>query len=505
MARFWTLREPLTALLMINNQSHAVRSPAGEAFIRYATQRLDEASQILVSLQGEGPILNLDTVDALAYAFFESSHARYDGVDTHPPGEYMRTYRHYLHAHKRSLSQRAGSDEKLSLGTRVLAVDLGRLGLDYRIHRDAFEEFIEWHEDPNNCVELRQIDATEALKIARSHELVTRDVGVWHGCFTLHFSEPEDPSSVGKKRLTLHVAGEDSLGERISGGYADSVGYVGDVIENSERLTRERVRSEAQRFANITFSDIASRWDEYVNCQKRLVGEGPFLLSILNKHNATRILDAAAGCGCESVFLLEHGFSVVANEIDIDLLRIAENKAQKASVTLPTRTWNWLDIGERSGAQAASPAELFDAVLVLGNSLSMLTSRSDIKGALEQLALLLHPGGLLIVDERNYQYMLDNRKACTHLSTFPFSGESMYCGESLRGAPTEIYDDLVIFNIVESGAGHPLKTFILYPFKEDELPTLLRSSGFKTVETYYDFAQRKKKAAEFLTHVAIRN
>jgi len=483
--RFLPLRDVLRAVFKVYSFSEpAIRS----GFLEYTASSLRQASSMIAGLRGEGTALTKSEVDGLATAFFIATDAQYDGVDSHEPSTYMDAFSSYLDAHALSL-RRWGQR-----GTRVLAVNLQNLVMDYEVSTEQFESFLEWHQ--RNRIQLKRVDRSIAEDLRRRHNLGTIDVGVWRQKFSLHFTELELPRDERERRLALHTADTNE--------YRDSQAYVDEVISEAEELDLDLVRQSAGELASSTFSDIASRWGDYVDCPKRLGREGPFLLKILEQRSASRIFDSAAGIGCESIFLLKNEYNVVTNEVDPHLLAEAEKNATDAGVNLTVRTYDWLKIADSYKTLSVNKNGLFDAVLLLGNSICMLLHKDRIKDALRQLGTLLRSGGIMIVDERNFRYMADNPMKAKKLDEFPFSGEIMYCGHSIRGIPGRITKHVVVFKLIDTDIGTLLKEFNLYPFKTGELPSLLKDCGFSDVKTYYDFAAKSKTTAEFITHVATK-
>ncbi|KAK7904860.1 hypothetical protein WMY93_017467 [Mugilogobius chulae] len=72
---------------------------------------------------------------------------------------------------------------------------------------------------------------------------------------------------------------------------------------------------------------------------------------------------------------------------------------------------NWLTLPE----DVQKPGDGFDAVICLGNSFAHLPDfkgdQSDHKLALLNIASMVRPGGVLIIDHRNYDYILETGKA----------------------------------------------------------------------------------------------
>jgi SAM-dependent methyltransferase len=242
--------------------------------------------------------------------------------------------------------------------------------------------------------------------------------------------------------------------------------------------------------------NLATYWGDFVDCEKRLVREAPFLLSICGVPDKTQILDAALGIGCESIFLLQQGYQVRSNEIEPDLAEISKKKATRVNVELNITQCDWrqLTSGYRPGS--------FDVILVLGNSLCLVNSSSDRKKCLKQFWSVLSNGGRLVIDERNFSYILKERDIILK-GKFRYSREIMYCGTLVQGRPIDISN-----NNVEFGYFHQQHGLVgrldMYPFKGGELKKLLLDSGFRYVFELYDFGRSKKDTCDFITYVAIK-
>jgi|ERR1051326_8203559 SAM-dependent methyltransferase len=241
---------------------------------------------------------------------------------------------------------------------------------------------------------------------------------------------------------------------------------------------------------------LAKSWPDFVDCAKRLSLEGPFLKKVLKSYRSGLLLDAALGMGCESMFLIENGFTVISNEINNDLVEIAISSSLKRGVKLNLRQFDWRTISRRL------PIRSIDAILVLGNSLCLVRKSEQIRTCLEQFYELLKPGGCLIVDERNFPYIMSAQHEIL-AGRFRFSGKYMYCGSDVIGRPIKISQKLVTFGYFKN-SGDLIGTLEMYAFSDGELQRLLEVSGFRKIKKYYDFKIRPNRDADFFTYTAVK-
>lgn len=239
---------------------------------------------------------------------------------------------------------------------------------------------------------------------------------------------------------------------------------------------------------------LASRWDEFVDCPVRLKTEGPFLQRVLGSYEDPSVLDAASGIGCESVWLTLQGTRVVSNEICQELRSISQERARMADITLKLTSFDW-----RTLATGMSP-NTFDVVLLLGNSLCVLRNEADRRLAVGNLRDVCKPNGTLIVDERNFEYILSDRDKILK-GQFRYSRKVMYCGTSVVGVPVFISGDDVRFAYLDTKTGGVLGTLDMHPFRRGELKQLLLECGFSKVETYSDLRPENRSQADFYTYV----
>ncbi|MCH8741554.1 class I SAM-dependent methyltransferase [Patescibacteria group bacterium] len=244
---------------------------------------------------------------------------------------------------------------------------------------------------------------------------------------------------------------------------------------------------------NYNSKVLTEIWGDYIDWGKRRKGENGWLVNQLKKYNCHKVFESSFGDGCDAIFLQKEGFDVTANEIDKVFLKKGLQNTQREGVELKVTKLDWRELDKEI------EKESFDAVLSLGNSLTYLFIQSDQITVLKQFRSILRPGGILIIDERNYQYILDNRKEILK-GNFYYSGKYVYCGEKVHGRPIEITDEYVKFQYTEEATGKK-GYLILYPFRRDEMQKLLTKAGFSKIEQYSDYQPGYNPEADFFMYV----
>lgn len=159
-------------------------------------------------------------------------------------------------------------------------------------------------------------------------------------------------------------------------------------------------------------------WQHYIGGhKKRTESYREFFCNLLNENGIRHILDVACGTGVDSIMLLENNFKVTSTDASDKMLKQAwkirwQRRKEEAFDNWEIEEGNWLSLQE---TQITVPEGGFDAVICLGNSFAHLPDfqgdLSNQKLAIENFKDMLKPGGVLFIDHRNYDAILDTGKA----------------------------------------------------------------------------------------------
>lgn len=150
------------------------------------------------------------------------------------------------------------------------------------------------------------------------------------------------------------------------------------------------------------YDDLSSDYDRFVNWNNRLAYELPFLEQTLQGKN--RLLDAACGTGMHAIALAQRGFNASGADLSSQMVVRAKTNAAEAGVAIDFREAGF---GELAHTFLPQPGDQpFDAVLCLGNSLPHAVDPGALEAALRDFAALLRPGGLLLLQNRNFDAVI---------------------------------------------------------------------------------------------------
>jgi len=232
--------------------------------------------------------------------------------------------------------------------------------------------------------------------------------------------------------------------------------------------------------------DFVAKWDELIDWDARAGSEGDFFIQQLRKKGARDVLDVATGTGFHSVRLLQSGFDVVSADGSAEMLYRAFQNGRRCGHVIRTihADWRWLnrDIKGR-----------FDAIICLGNSFTHLFDERDRRKALAEFYSALRHDGILILDQRNYDAILDQGFSSKHIY--------YYCGRNVTAEPEYVDEGLARFRYTfpDKSTYH----LNMYPLRKAYLRRLMFDVGFQDIRTYGDFQETDHgDEPDFFVHVA---
>lgn len=243
---------------------------------------------------------------------------------------------------------------------------------------------------------------------------------------------------------------------------------------------------DSDRYKEQYIEAFVAKWDELIDWDKRAASEGGFFTDALRSVGARTVLDVATGTGFHSISLLRAGFEVTSVDGSAAMLERARLNARLCGVQLrPVHAdWRWLgrDIAGR-----------FDAIVCLGNSFTHLFDEDDRRRVLCEYSALLAPGGLLILDQRNYDALLDH-------GARP-SQRVYYCGAGVSVRPVHLDEELARFQY--AFADGSVFHLDMFPLRKLHMKQLLAEAGFARTITFGDFSKSyQDEGADFLIHIA---
>jgi glycine/sarcosine N-methyltransferase len=171
-------------------------------------------------------------------------------------------------------------------------------------------------------------------------------------------------------------------------------------------------RGEESRKDVPLYDPFSADYDRFVNWEGRLAYELPFIEQQLTASGARRILDTACGTGMHAIALAQRRYDVTGADLSVGMIERARENAAAAGVKA---RFVVAGFGELAAMLALNRGEKvedgFDAVLCLGNSLPHVLTADVLHETLTDFAAVLRPGGLLFIQNRNFDAVMEGEAA----------------------------------------------------------------------------------------------
>jgi SAM-dependent methyltransferase len=224
------------------------------------------------------------------------------------------------------------------------------------------------------------------------------------------------------------------------------------------------------------YDALAADYDRFVQWEGRLAHELPFFDRLFDGRDGLRVLDAACGTGQHTIALARRGHQAVGADLSRPMVDRARENAAAAGADV---TFAVAGLGN-----LATLGGTFDVALCLGNSLPHLLTASAVDGALTDFATVLRPGGLLVIQNRNFDRVCSERKR--------FMGPQSHREGDTEWLFVRFYDfheETVTFNMARlrrtvDGWVQNVDSTELRPILHSDLLAHLAASGFGAVVCY---------------------
>jgi sarcosine/dimethylglycine N-methyltransferase len=265
------------------------------------------------------------------------------------------------------------------------------------------------------------------------------------------------------------------------------------VQDNADLISREQhygedplADRETDLYRDEYVMSFVEKWDELINWDARSSSEGRFFIDVLHARGKQTILDVATGTGFHSVRLTEAGFDVTSADGSAAMIAKAFENAQGRGLILKSVQADWRQLNRSIQGK-------YDAIIFLGNSFTHLHTEQDRRRALAEFYAALRHDGILILDQRNYDEMLDHGFKTKH--------KYYYCGDQVSAEPEHVDEGLARFKY--TFPDNSQYTLNMFPLRKNYVRRLMREAGFERVRTYGDFQETyQDNEPDFFIHIA---
>lgn len=246
--------------------------------------------------------------------------------------------------------------------------------------------------------------------------------------------------------------------------------------------------------ASSFYDALAPMFDVMTDWDARMAAEGPFLRAILEGSGASRVLDAACGSGGHVLALAGWGYAAAGVDASPVMIEMARRKAEDRGLATPLAVADLAGLsalageGPAAGGDAAAVAQLapYDAVLCLGNSLPHLQTQAELVQALRGMAAALRRGGLLVLQNLNYDLRWQKQPRWFAAQGGQLEGREVLVwrfADYDRGAG-QISFNIALFTKVEEGWQVAVHTTPHRPLFQRDLLLALVEAGFENPRSF---------------------
>jgi len=238
--------------------------------------------------------------------------------------------------------------------------------------------------------------------------------------------------------------------------------------------------AEREQDVEITsefYDKLSESYDAMTHFNRRFIGEKPFFAMLVQRYRLRTALDAGCGTGFHSFLLGELGVRMTAVDISKKMLAHLRTHARERHVKVELIEASFQELPDRLHRK-------YDAVFCLGNSLPHLLSQYEIVQSLKNFAAALNPGGLLMLQQLNYDRILAKKERIQSVKEVDGMTFIRFY---------EFHDASVTFNILtlkkdKGELNHELESVKLRTILKNELLEAAKAAGFSDLRVHGSIA-----------------
>ena len=255
---------------------------------------------------------------------------------------------------------------------------------------------------------------------------------------------------------------------------------------------------DAQEF----YGGLGDEYDRMVAWDARLEREAAFFKRVFDEAGARRVIDAACGTGMHAIAFARQGLRSAGADLSPAMISRARENAVAAEASVELAVAAFGDLARRFDGP-------FDACTCLGNSLPHLLDDAALAACLSDFAALLRPGGVLVIQDRNYDTVLRERQRFMPLAARPGAdGDTLFLRITdlpPEGAPGDIIQFTIVTLRKRGGTwSQSVQTTPLRALRRSTLESALADAGFSSIRFYGSYALAPYDSAPDLVAIARR-
>ena len=235
------------------------------------------------------------------------------------------------------------------------------------------------------------------------------------------------------------------------------------------------------------YDSLGGDYDRMVSWQPRIAREVAFFRRLFEENGVRQVLDAACGTGVHAIEFARQGLRSAGADLSPAMIGQARENARTAGVEVDLQAAAFGELSNRFTGP-------FDALTCLGNSLPHLVDDSSLAAALSDFASLLRPGGVCVIQNRNYDRLLrDRQRFLPPAAREDAEGETLFLRITDFPPAADSASESIEFTIVtlkkRGGSwSQAVRTTPLRALRRATIEQALGAAGFSSIQVYGSFA-----------------
>ena len=228
------------------------------------------------------------------------------------------------------------------------------------------------------------------------------------------------------------------------------------------------------------YDQLSDSYDQMISWPTRIGTEGTFFKKLTTDYKIKSSLDLACSTGFHVIMFRRLGLDAVGVDASPKMIERAKANAITCGVTVEFILGDFTSLSKRF-------SEGFDIITCLGDTISHLRSKLEVKKAFQEIYKCLNPGGLFVLQNRNYDHLVKNRIRFSPPTGSRNGTEETLFFRLLDFNPKSIDFSIVAFHRHENRWDSTVRTAEIFPYFKNELEGLLKVVGFKKMDLYRNF------------------
>jgi len=237
---------------------------------------------------------------------------------------------------------------------------------------------------------------------------------------------------------------------------------------------------------NEDYNDFLSKtYYSTVDWEDRLKKEMPDIIKLFKKHKVKTVLDVGCGTGDYSIELVKRGYIVVGT----DRSRPMISEANRRKVGLSSKQYSNVHFWNKDTEDYLYEMDIkFDAILVMGNSLSH--NPENYRRLIKRMTESLSDNGVMVFQTTNFEKVLKKDGRILSFNFVPTTDETVkeYCFIQYYDKPDRNRTILKTFAILTSDRKRwkwtGIRNSLMAYTDEARIKSILKNEGFTKIQTF---------------------